>query len=513
MTRRNVSSYLPNLTGPLDLQVGGVDVDVPRRSTINFVGLTVADNPDNERTDITSAGGAGVAPSANTKNTTITTSATELDTSNATPTTIGATFALANESITTVDAQVSCIQAGALKAKIFNIRRHLLNKAGAITASIQADASGPDEIGGAMSASVAINFTGTTGRIDVTGVASTNLRWRLDHQRVQVIAAAPPAGALPAAPTAIAPTSGSSSGGTSVTITVPSSTGLTGAKVGGVPLTSFAIVNATTVSGITGARTVGAADVVVSNATGDSLPLTGAFTYNAPAAFSIASLNLSVYVRNNYAGSPWVGLASAGTSGTPNNLIAGVGGAPPAGTAVNGGIPAAYNGTLYLTGPASGVAWGATTGTTIIVAKPTVAAVNDANTILNPGLFAIEAAGVFQAGYSNAGLRVSVYDGTAAAYKECPAIPAAVNAWHVFAARFDNSTVNASVDGSLWTAAATAANAPPGGGALQVGKNFNTLKFTGDMMMVITSPLALTQAELNSVYASIKADFPAMALP
>jgi hypothetical protein len=58
VTTRNTSSYLPNLTGPLDLEVDGVSVDIPRRGTINLVGFTIEDDPDNERTDITSEAGS-----------------------------------------------------------------------------------------------------------------------------------------------------------------------------------------------------------------------------------------------------------------------------------------------------------------------------------------------------------------------------------------------------------------------------------------------------------------------
>lgn len=58
MTDRDVSSWLPNMLGPLDIQVEGVALDIPRRSTFNFVGFDIEDDPDNERTVITSSGGA-----------------------------------------------------------------------------------------------------------------------------------------------------------------------------------------------------------------------------------------------------------------------------------------------------------------------------------------------------------------------------------------------------------------------------------------------------------------------
>lgn len=57
-----VTSWLPNLLGPLDLQVEGVAADVPRRSTFNFIGITVEDDPDNDRTNIEALGAGGSTP-------------------------------------------------------------------------------------------------------------------------------------------------------------------------------------------------------------------------------------------------------------------------------------------------------------------------------------------------------------------------------------------------------------------------------------------------------------------
>lgn len=47
---RNVSSYLPNLLGPLDLQQDGVSKGL-KRATWNFVGVSIEDDPENERTN------------------------------------------------------------------------------------------------------------------------------------------------------------------------------------------------------------------------------------------------------------------------------------------------------------------------------------------------------------------------------------------------------------------------------------------------------------------------------
>ncbi len=77
--------------------------------------------------------------------------------------------------------------------------------------------------------------------------------------------------------TFINPDNGPDSGGTVVQITVSDSSGCTGATVCGVALTSFSIVNGTTVQGTTGSgMPLGAGDVTVTNAFGTGT-LVGAF--------------------------------------------------------------------------------------------------------------------------------------------------------------------------------------------------------------------------------------------
>lgn len=60
--KRNVSSWLANLLGPIDFFLNGVAESVTRREAWNFIGtITIADDPDNERTNITFGGGGGPA--------------------------------------------------------------------------------------------------------------------------------------------------------------------------------------------------------------------------------------------------------------------------------------------------------------------------------------------------------------------------------------------------------------------------------------------------------------------
>jgi formylglycine-generating enzyme required for sulfatase activity len=78
--------------------------------------------------------------------------------------------------------------------------------------------------------------------------------------------------------TAVSPTTGPTAGGTLITLTGTNLTGATGVTVGGVACTSVHVVNATTVTAVTPAGTVGAKSVAVTTLSGTA-SLAGAFTY------------------------------------------------------------------------------------------------------------------------------------------------------------------------------------------------------------------------------------------
>lgn len=82
----------------------------------------------------------------------------------------------------------------------------------------------------------------------------------------------------PATIASISPATGAAAGGTPVTIRGSHFGGATGATVGGNALTSFAVVNDSTITGTTAAHTAGATNVVVTDDSG-SVTATNAFTF------------------------------------------------------------------------------------------------------------------------------------------------------------------------------------------------------------------------------------------
>lgn len=82
----------------------------------------------------------------------------------------------------------------------------------------------------------------------------------------------------PATITAVTPATGAAAGGTSVTITGTNFTRATAANLGGSALTSFTVVNDTTITGVTSAHAAGAVTATVVDPDGNATKTT-AFTY------------------------------------------------------------------------------------------------------------------------------------------------------------------------------------------------------------------------------------------
>jgi hypothetical protein len=76
----------------------------------------------------------------------------------------------------------------------------------------------------------------------------------------------------------IAPATGAAAGGTPVTIKGTHLDGVTGVTIGGNAITSFKVVNDTTITGTTAAHTAGAVNVVIADDAG-TVTGTGAYTY------------------------------------------------------------------------------------------------------------------------------------------------------------------------------------------------------------------------------------------
>ena len=436
-----------------------------------------------------------------TTNSTLTQSAYECETSDATPyNPAGATVALAADTTTTVDVEARCIEAGAGVTKVFNLRRHFLNAAGVITASTQEVVSGPDEVGGTLAADVNINYTGTTARVDVTGVAATDLRWRVDLQATQL-----EAGVTALNVASIAPSSGTIAGGTAVTLTGTGFSTATGATVGGVALTSFTVVDDTTITGTTGAHAAGAVDVVVTRPTGSDT-LVGGFTFSS--AFDPSTKSLTGWWRagstwDDVAGE-WTGTASAGSSGSRLLDDATTGFPTPAdGAALNSLVGPDFNGTddmLFGNPTVTTTYWGTGSGQVFVAAlfnADTATADPGAGSRRNAPAIVAETNAYAGLYFHTGGVTFAIVtdDGGGTVYEITKACTTA--AWHSAVAWWDGSNLHLEVDGVAATPVATTGSGIPSlADPLRVGRNYAAAYFDGRIYDLQTATSAVeTSAE------------------
>lgn len=116
----------------------------------------------------------------------LTQESSERSTGNGTAQPIGSQFTIGSNTTVVVDCQFECAEVGATNAKIFNVRRIFRNDGGVITALGQTNTLGPVDLGTPFSASVLIDYSGTTVTVKVTGVNARDFRWRCDRQVVSV---------------------------------------------------------------------------------------------------------------------------------------------------------------------------------------------------------------------------------------------------------------------------------------------------------------------------------------
>jgi YVTN family beta-propeller protein len=130
--------------------------------------------------------------------------------------------------------------------------------------------------------------------------------------------------------TKVSPAAGPAAGGTTVTITGTSFSGVTSVSFAGVPARKFTVKSATSITAVTAAATAGAATVRVANPAGSSV--TGTFSYLAPVAAYVATSAGIVPVGEGAAkAGPVIKVAGvAGVAATPDGdtvLVAGSKGA------------------------------------------------------------------------------------------------------------------------------------------------------------------------------------------
>ncbi len=219
-------------------------------------------------------------------------------------------------------------------------------------------------------------------------------------------------------------------------------------------------------------------------------------------AFNVAGLPLTLWVED-YGGLPWVGKASAGTSGT-HNLTTGT--TPGVGTAFNGHDTAYFNtGTKNIDG-GGGLTWGdlisASAFTLQVIANfDSASALNVGRPDLDPSLIHSLNTNFYMA-ITTSGLRGGYYDGVA--YQVTPSVAHPADGTKACVQmKLSGGTISIRVNGGAWQTT-TAANVRST--ELADGCRFG-LSMDGRMAQIMTAASALSDADLDGLYADAKSRF------
>jgi IPT/TIG domain len=296
----------------------------------------------------------------------------------------------------------------------------------------------------------------------------------------------------------ISPDKGLQTGGTAVTITGVGFTrgaGATGATVGGVALTSFAVVNDTTITGTTGAHAIeDDTSVVVQHALGNAT-LAGAFDY----LLDPAALALTGWWQSPFAGSPWNGVASAGASGSralteatnPPTVGAALSGRNTADFDPVGPLPDRIGSALALSSFV-----GASAGSCAVLFNADAAPTANSGAPHIEGNIATETQPNWGITFSTAGVRGYIRQADLA-FKSV-AQTCATGGWHLVQMKWDGATLYVRLDSGAWSSVAAG---PIGNvtGTFQLGRNYASAGgFDGRIASAVTSSAVWTDAEFDN---------------
>lgn len=193
---------------------------------------------------------------------------------------------------------------------------------------------------------------------------------------------------------------------------------------------------------------------------------------------------------------PWVGEASAGTSGA-NGDLSNSGTSPTVGVAVNGHTPATLSGAHGLISTAATTSLLSVGTFTIVVlfkASATVAAATD---FYDDPALATDTGGNLGLVYTASGVRAGVFVGTS---KQTTAIALATGAWAMCVIRHDGTNVHCRVSQVSGTTDATpvlTAGNPALAASLLSGVNYAAAKrISGDILSIRTAQSVISDANL-----------------
>lgn len=227
---------------------------------------------------------------------------------------------------------------------------------------------------------------------------------------------------------------------------------------------------------------------------GTSFYLSG---YGPDTADAPSLLTLSGWWRADYDGSaPWVGEASAGSSGGRNLSL---GSEPGTGTVVNSKTPPGFNGTseyLAETTLTMNNYFTAAAYTAVVLVKPTSAPAPHAQ-VYNNDMFIATIPIYFGICWSTSGVKAFHYDG---AYKETAWVACAADAYAMVHVTYDGTNISLAVNNGAPVTIAAGNILNLSGVNLNVSRGGDTISYAAeDVLEVITAPSVLNGTALSDI--------------
>lgn len=238
---------------------------------------------------------------------------------------------------------------------------------------------------------------------------------------------------------------------------------------------------------------------------GLGLGLTSFAGGSAP-AFNPATLSLTGWWRASFSASPWVGTASAGSSGSRN--ISEATNPPAAGAALNGLTPADFDGTndKLASAIAADQFVTATAGMCAVLFNADAAAADAGAALayLNPSFIGHNVTAEIYFTFSSSGVRLGSYNGVD---QNSLAVACGTAAWHLAVATWNGTTLSLSVDGGAFSTLARTVSLSAAG-AILTGCNYNsTAFFNGRIAELMTGAFTATAGDVANLKSYVNARY------
>lgn len=217
---------------------------------------------------------------------------------------------------------------------------------------------------------------------------------------------------------------------------------------------------------------------------------------SAGAVFNPGTQSLTLWLRDSFTASPWVGTASAGNSGSHD--FAEATNPPAVGSALNGFTPPDFDGTNdVLSGAALSTYLSASAFSLWVLFNADAAAADPgaSNHYNSPYLFGDSATYMFLA-FDAAGVTARVSDGST--FPEVT-VACATGGWHLAQVQYGSSTLKVRVDGGSWSSAATCAAIGDLTSTARTGLSYSGAAYNGRIAEIGVSNTTIALATFDDV--------------